>query len=129
MIGWVVFISAMVAGLIQAVTGFGAGVFMMMFFPVFFPLLSASALSSSICMMIAGGIAWRYRKYCRFQLTLFPAAIYILASSVAMSFAPSMPTDLLKKVFGFFLVILSVYFMLSAQTSHLNKCLCTLKIQ
>lgn len=113
MVGCVVFLSAIVAGLIQAVTGFGSGIFMMMFFPAFFPLLSASALSSSIGLMITGGIAWRYRKYCRLKLTLFPAVFYILSSSAAMSLAPYMPTDLLRKIFGFFLVVLSIYFILS----------------
>ena len=34
-----VMLPALVAGVIQATTGFGAGIFMMLFFPMFLPMI------------------------------------------------------------------------------------------
>lgn len=107
----VVLLTPIVAGLIQSVTGFGSGIFMMVFFPIFFPILGASALSSAISLAGSGSLAWHYRKHCQWKLTLIPALVYILVSSVAVLLAPYLPTATLKKVFGVFLMILAVYFL------------------
>ena len=107
----VVFFASIVAGVIQSVTGFGSGIFMMLFFPLFFPILQASALSSSISLVSNVSLSWRYRRKCQWKLTLFPSIVYILTSSAAILLAPYLPTETLKKVFGGFLVILSIYFL------------------
>ena len=108
---FVILLSSIGAGVIQSVTGFGSGIFMMLFYPYFFPILSASALSSSISLVSNVALTWRYRKQCEWKLTLFPAIVYIATSSAAILFAPYLPTETLKRVFGGFLVILSIYFL------------------
>ena len=107
----VVFLTPIIAGLIQTVTGFGSGIFMMVFFPMLFPILGASAISSAISLAGTCTLSWHYRKKCQWKLTLIPALVYILVSSGAILLAPYLPTDLLKKVFGVFLMLLSVYFL------------------
>jgi len=107
----VVLLAPVVAGVIQAVTGFGAGIFMMVFFPMFFPILNASALSSAISLAGTCSLSWHYRKHCEWKLTLLPALVYILVSSGAILLAPYLPTDILKKTFGVFLMLLSLYFL------------------
>ena len=107
----VVFLTPIIAGLIQTVTGFGSGIFMMVFFPMLFPILGASAISSAISLAGTCTLSWHYRKYCKWKLTLIPALIYILVSSGSILLAPYLPTELLKKVFGVFLMLLSVYFL------------------
>lgn len=111
MAGIVTFGAAMVAGFIQAVTGFGAGIFMMLFFPVFFPILNASALSASITLFASSALAWQYRRSCQWKLLLMPTCVYLLFSSTVIVLAPYLPTTLLKKSFGVLLVVLSVYFL------------------
>lgn len=107
----VVFLAPIVAGVIQSVTGFGAGIFMMVFFPAFFPILNASALSSSISFVGTCSLAWHYRKQCEWKLTLLPSAVYIAMSSVSILLAPYLPTTTLKRIFGVFMIILSIYFL------------------
>lgn len=111
MAGIVTFGAAIVAGFIQAVTGFGAGIFMMLFFPMFFPILNASALSSSITLFASTSLAWRYRKHCQWKLLLLPTCIYLVFSSTVILLAPYLPTGILKKSFGVLLVVLSIYFL------------------
>ena len=107
----VVFLAPIAAGFIQAVTGFGSGIFMMVFFPALFPILGASALSSSISMVATCSQAWRYRKLSDWKLILIPSAIYILVSSVSILLAPYLPTAVLKRIFGAVMVLLSIYFL------------------
>lgn len=107
----VILLAPIAAGVIQSVTGFGAGIFMMVFFPAFFPILNASALSSSISLAGTCSLSWHYRKQSEWKLTLLPSVVYIIVSSVSILLAPYLPTAALKKFFGVFLIILSIYFL------------------
>lgn len=114
MTGIIVFFSAVVAGVIQAVTGFGSGIFMMLFFPAFFPVLNASALSASITLIATATMSWRYRKNASVRLTLIPSIFYITASTLALSLVPYVSADLLLRIFGAFLLVLSIYFLMTS---------------
>lgn len=116
----VVLLSAIVAGIIQAVTGFGSGVFMMMFFPMILPVLNASALSAAISLAASLGMTVTYRKYIHKEIILFPGICYIAASSAAISFAAKLPTELLMKIFGAFLIVLAVYFLVFSKKIHVK---------
>ncbi len=107
----VVFLAPIGAGFIQAVTGFGSGIFMMVFFPALFPILNASALSSSISLFATCSQAWRYRKLSDWKLTLIPSIIYIAVSSGSILLAPYLPTAVLKRFFGIVMILLSIYFL------------------
>lgn len=111
MTGAAVFLAPIGAGLIQAVTGFGAGIFMMVFFPNFFPILQASALSSAISFVATCTLAWHYRKHAQWKLILLPSAVYIAMSSISIILAPYLPTETLKKTFGVVMILLSIYFL------------------
>ena len=107
----VVFGSSTAAGVVQALTGFGAGIVQMLFFPMLLPVLSASALSGAISLMLAVGMAWQYRKHIRKDLLIVPAIVYAVVSALALSFADLIDTTVMLKIFGAFLILLSVYFL------------------
>ena len=116
----IVFLSAVAAGIIQAVTGFGSGVFMMMFFPMILPVINASALSAAISLAMTLGMTVTYRKYINKKILLLPGIFYIAASSAAISFAAKLPTELLLKVFGAFLIAAAVYFLIFSRKIHVK---------
>lgn len=103
--------SALGAGLIQSVTGFGGGIFMMLFFPLLLPILKASAVSSAIAVVFNGAVAVRFRKHINYKSTLVPALFYVMASSTVIYFAPYMPKEIILKIFGVFLIALAIYFL------------------
>lgn len=107
----VVFGSSAAAGVVQALTGFGAGIVQMLFFPMLVPILSASSLSGAISLMLAVGMAWQYRKHIRKELLIAPAIFYALASALVLSLADLIDTTVMLKIFGAFLIVLSVYFL------------------
>ena len=99
------------AGAVQSLTGFGGGIVMMMFFPSLLPVLSASSLSGAVGLLLSGSLMLRYRRYIRRDLLVLPAAAYIVSSTLSLTFADMIETGLLLKLFGAFLVVLSIYFL------------------
>ena len=75
MIWAAVFLSAAVAGLIQSVTGFGAAVMMMLVVPYFLDMIRAPALVSTVALGLSVVLAWRFRRYVEWKLTLPVAAV------------------------------------------------------
>lgn len=117
--------AAAAAGVIQTVTGFGGAIFMMLFFPAYFPILNAAAVASSISLGVSGGNTWKYRKYINLKLLFLPAVFYVVASTVILACADYVPAGLLKRIFGAFLVALSLYFLFASSKIHLEANLFT----
>ena len=63
---WVITaVGCVVAGIVQAVTGFGSVVFMMLFFPFFFDMIDAPALALVINQLYCMALLWQYRHHVR----------------------------------------------------------------
>ena len=106
-----VLLAAVAGGLVQTVTGFGSVIIMMLFVPLFFPMMEASALCASITLLLNLGLCLRNRRYIQWKLILLPALFYCAASSLALLFAGDLPVSVLKRLFGGFLVLLAAYFL------------------
>ncbi len=111
MIYAVIGLIALCAGVIQGVTGFGAGVVMMMAIPGFFPLNQAAGISSAIAASQSLLMALRYRKYVKAQKVIMPALLYMVISGISIYFSTRVNQAAMKKGLGVFLVILSAYYL------------------
>ena len=78
---------ALCAGILQGVTGFGAGIVMMMVLPGFFPLNQAAGVSCAIAIILSLFMFLRYRKYIRIKNVIWPAVLYVAVSSVSIVFS------------------------------------------
>ena len=110
-----VILSALAAGLIQSVTGFGAAVVMMLVVPKFLGMAVAPALISSICIFLSIVLAWKFRKHVNVRQTVTVAVIYIMVSTVTIWVSASWDLDFLSLIFGLFLMVLSVYYLVLAK--------------
>lgn len=106
-----VFLPSVVAGIIQSTTGFGSGVFMMLFFPLFMDMLPAAGLSCLISLACNTNLVMRYRKHIQVKSTLWPLVIFFIVSFCAVKLALVLPVSSLKAYFGLFLVGLAIYFV------------------
>ena len=106
-----VFFSALAAGLVQGVTGFGAGIVMMMFFPYFFALAQAAGVSVAIAVILCAMMFIKYREYVDLKKIIGPSVLYLAICSIMISFSTGLDQALMKKIFGIFLVILAVYYL------------------
>jgi len=126
----IVFAASIGAGILQSVTGFGAAIFLMLFVPLFFDMVSAAAISSSITMGLGIALAWRFRKEIQWSLCALPTAIYMVCSIAVIRAVKGIDLDALTLAFGVFLVLLSVYFFLvsnrvSFSGSRTTACVCS----
>lgn len=110
---WIVLIlSAAAGGVVQTVTGFGAAVVMMLFLPSFLGMLGAPAIVQTVCAGLSLPLAIRFRKSADLRAVLFPAVIYIACSAAIILVIDRFDLDVLKLLFGIFLILLAAYSLL-----------------
>ena len=95
-----VFLIAVLGGAVQAVTGFGAGIVMMLVLPHFFGLITAPALSSAIALALNSSLAFRFRRYIRWNLVLLPALVYTVASVTTIRMVGGLNLDIYFTAFS-----------------------------
>jgi len=109
------------AGIIQALTGFGAGVVLMLILPYFYNMLQAPAITQFICTVLNIAIIMRFRKSLQFKKILIPTLFYLVFTLLAIEFAKGMNLKLLSFVFGIFLVLLAIYFFFFSKRAKLKN--------
>lgn len=115
-----IILGAVVAGLVQTVTGFGSGVVLIMVLSRLFEMTVAPSLNTSICIALSVSLAWRFRKDINFKLMIVPAIPYLTMSVCAISLLRFMNMTALAVAFGVFLMALSVYFLFFESRVHLQ---------
>ena len=107
-------------GFVQSITGFGSAVMMMTVLPRFFNVVSAAAVSNSICLGMALMQAWHYRKKVSLRAIILPTILYDLASMATISRVGGMDMGKVTLGFGVFLVLLGLYFLFIAKGEKVN---------
>ena len=106
-----VFLLTIVASFIQRVSGFGFGIFVMMFFPFFLPSYGESVMLSGL---LAGStalmIAVKNRKYIRWRMMGWVVFFNVLFSFLATEYMRSMSNSTLKQCLGVMLILIALYF-------------------
>jgi hypothetical protein len=103
---------AVASGLIQGITGMGAGMTMMLVLPLFFPVQVSSAISGAICFFLTAAMAFRYRKKINYKMAILPALLFMAVSGTVIHFSVGWDSAVIKKILGVFLIILALYFLL-----------------
>lgn len=107
-----IFFLTIVASFIQRVSGFGFGIFVMMFFPFFLPSYGESVMLSGL---LAGStalmIAVRNWKYIRWKLMGIVTFFNVLFSFIATEYMRGMSNDSLKQCLGVVLILIALYFL------------------
>lgn len=107
-----IFFLTIVASFIQRVSGFGFGIFVMMFFPFFLPSYGESVMLSGL---LAGStalmIAVRNCKYIRWKLMGIVTFFNVLFSFIATEYMRGMSNDSLKQCLGVVLILIALYFL------------------
>ena len=118
-LSWTAYLFTMLAsvggGFVQATTGFGYGIFVMMFFPLYLSILESSALSQAISLFLLVSLTWRYRKYIRLKDVILPAAVYLVVSTALILFATGFDFWILSIVFACVMIVLALYMLFFSQ--------------
>ena len=100
------------AAFVQRVSGFGLGIFAMMFLPHFLPSNTAASTISclfSCCTTTFNSL--KYRKNIAFKTALPMLAAAMIPIMIAVYFSANVSADVFKILLGSVLVILSIYFL------------------
>lgn len=117
-----IFLLSICAAFIQRVSGFGFGIFVMMFFPYFLPSYGEStALSGLLAGSTAIIIAAKYWKQIQWRL-MFPLLIInIVVSYIAIEYMATLSNNIIKRYFGVMFVLIALFFLLFEQKAKLPQ--------
>lgn len=99
------------AGFVQRVTGFGLGIFAMVFLPHFMPAQSAAAISCLFSCVTSSYNAVRYRRNIAYRTALPMVAAALLLIPVAVYFSKHISGNGFHVLLGSVLILLSLYFL------------------
>ena len=100
------------AGFVQRVSGFGLGIFAMMFLPHFMPSHTAAATISTLFSCITSTYnSVRYRRNVEFKTALPMICAALISIPVAVYFSAAVSGEVFKILLGEVLIVLSIYFM------------------
>lgn len=102
---------AFIAGLIQSVTGFGAGVTMVLFLSGSYSMAVAPAINTAVCLGLTSVMTWKHRKWIKLRMLAIPATAYALISVAIINVVDMVNLDVLEIIFGLFLMALSAFFL------------------
>ena len=107
-----IFLLTIVASFIQRVSGFGFGIFVMMFFPFFLPSYGESVMLSGL---LAGStalmISVKNWKFIRWRMMWIVTFFNVLFSFVATEYMRSLSNGVLKQCLGVVLTLIALYFL------------------
>ena len=107
-----IFILTIAASFIQRVSGFGFGIFVMMFFPFILPSYGESiTLSGLLAGTTALLIAIKNLRHIRIDVMWIIVLFNIVASYLAIEFMSSASNEILKRSLGAMLVVIALYFI------------------
>ncbi|MGI6167503.1 MAG: sulfite exporter TauE/SafE family protein [Eubacteriales bacterium] len=107
--------------LIQRVTGFGFGIFAMMFLPhLLGSYKEANALTGMLSLLSCLVVCAQLFRLVDWKNLILPSAASIIFSWLAVRFVSGQEDELLKALLGVFLIFLSVYFMFFSHRVHIK---------
>ena len=99
------------AGFVQRVSGFGLGIFAMVFLPHFMPAQSAAAISCLFSCVTSSYNAIRYRRNIVYRTALPMVAAALITIPLAVFFAKRISGNGFQLLLGVVLILLSLYFL------------------
>jgi uncharacterized membrane protein YfcA len=101
-----------VGALVQSASGFGFGIFVMMFFPVILPSYGMSVtLSGALSLACTTVTAFRYRRHIAWKKLWLPSLCFCIVSAVFITLSGGAADSLMKRLLGAALILLSAYFL------------------
>ena len=100
---------------LQRVTGFGYGIFMMMFLPGLMGSSVEAAAMAGLCSCCTCTYnAVKMRKQIQWKLVVPTITASLVTVPLAVGFSAQAPEDLIRTLLGIFLILLSIYFLFVA---------------
>lgn len=117
----IIIFTAFLAGIVQGVTGFGSCIVMMMVFPFLFAIPEGAGIAVAATVFLSLSVTIRYRREIKPLKLLPPAILYVIVSNLSIHFSTLVDPVLIKRIFGGFLIVLSIYFLFLSKSVQGKK--------
>ena len=117
----IVGLAGLAAGLVQGMTGFGSGVVLMMVLPFLYSVPHAAAIVGGVLISLNTMMVYTYRKDIRLKNFLLPALLSMVFSGLVIHYSTLADPEFLKKLFGGFLVLLSIYYLFIRKSTEMKR--------
>ncbi|WP_369385848.1 TSUP family transporter [Lacticaseibacillus manihotivorans] len=107
---FVMLFAAVLASLVQGVTGFGSGIMLMIFLPTMLPIGQSAGVSTLTMLIAEVVLVWRYRHALKWRRLPIPFLIYASVATWSVHLGQILPTHFLKGLLGCLLITLCLYF-------------------
>lgn len=116
------------AGLLHGMTGFGAGIILMLYLPTLYTVTGSAAITGAISVVLSGFMVFQYRHFVKFKKVMKPTFLYMIICTLTIMISSMISTVYLKKGLGIFLILLACYYLFfSKNTQEMKKpvaCFC-----
>ena len=102
--------AAVLASLVQGVTGFGSGIMLMIFLPTMLPIGQSAGVSTLTMLIAEVVLVWRYRHALKWRRLPIPFLVYASVATWSVHLGQILPTHFLKGLLGCLLIALCLYF-------------------
>lgn len=118
---FLIILVTLAGSVIQRVTGFGFGIFAMMFLPYFFEIYGeANALTGLLSAFSTIIVTLSLFRHVHWKNIIFPVAGSMLMTFLAVTFMKGQNDSLLKIMLGVALILMSLYFILFSDKIHIR---------
>lgn len=108
----IISIGSFISGFLQGCTGFGAVMIMMIIFPFFLPITDSIGIANSSTIVGNLHVFFQHRKDVIYKKVLIPSLISIIVNAFATLQSIKTNQQTVRKAFGMFLIILSLYYLI-----------------
>lgn len=106
------FLIALLSGLVQGCTGFGSSIVAMTLLPLVMPFKDATVATAFSSFFMILLLMLRLRRYINFKLMLFPLIASILTSLLGVFALTAGSDTLMRRILGFVLILTSIFLIL-----------------
>lgn len=107
-----IFFPALLGGFVQGLTGFGAVIIMMIFFPAILPIDQAAGIGGVSLLVSMIGLVWRYHRDFHLKQVVGPFIVYAAVATWSVHLSHVLDTHIMRLLLGGLLVMLYLYFTL-----------------
>jgi uncharacterized membrane protein YfcA len=105
-----IFFPALLGGLVQGLTGFGAVIIMMIFFPSILPIDQAAGIGGVSMLASMIGLTFRYRHDFHLKKIIVPFIVYATVATWSVHLSHVLDTHIMRVFLGVLLAALYLYF-------------------
>ena len=107
-------------GVTQTMAGFGSALVMMLVLPHLMPIVQAAAVNSIAGGFLSATLIWKFRDKLKPRFVFLVMIPYMIASVVTLQFVQKIETRVLAIIFGAFLTVLSLYYLVWSDRAHMR---------